>query len=277
MKDIQKVLEDEKKELENLKKRRQKAEINELVELDQAAARLEMHIRLLEDALKTQERKNQETAPKDPLLIAKLHQLEFVEAAVKDNADMNSCDKRLVAADRMQDAIDRLQALRIAAADSDLPKPEAEELTNPLQHFAAEKRARVDAAIKMLTDQENEIARIEAALKEATDAGDPEAIIAHSDSLKEARKKRIYLDPMLEAAKESDTFPDGTIGKKWDEVCRLYRDEWQLRYETTREAAKAYQKACDDLISLTKELQHLRNALQSYGQENGSKEDIINL
>lgn len=92
--------------------------------------------------------------------------------------------------------------------------------------------------------------------------------------LENARKTRQYLEPMVQVAEQSDTFPAGTISNAWKEICNLYRHEYLLRLEIINAAQDIHLRACNELIGLANNLRGLRSEIQRIGRENGSPDEI---
>lgn len=275
MEELKKTIKQKEKELEKAKVERQTAEVKEFAALDRNILMLELQIKQLKESQHIQELREKGETPTDELTQAKLHVAELVDQVCEEEKDMNGGDPRLTAAGRLIDIIDQLELLKMAGEPiKHTDFTPAADFTEPLNAYISAKREKVENAREKLAAQDREIQHIETLLADATVAGNPEEIIAYSESLENARKTRQYLEPMIQAAEQGDTFPAGTISNAWKEICSLYRHEYLLRIEIINAAQDIHLRACNELIGLANNLRGLRSEIQHIGRENGSPDEI---
>lgn len=275
MEELKKSIKQKEKELEKAKAERQAAKVEEFAVLDRNILLLKLQIKQLKESLHIQELQEKGRTPTDEFTQAKLHVTEIIDQVCNEGVDMNSNDPRIVEASRLIDIIGLLELLKMASEPLEHTdfSPSAD-FTEQLNAYVSAKKEKVANARERLTEQDREIQHIEALLADATAAGNPEEIIAYSESLENARKTRQYLEPMVQASEQSDTFPPGAISDAWKEICNLYRHEYLLRIEIINAAQNIHLRACDELIGLANNLRGLRSEIQRIGRENGSPDEI---
>ena len=275
MEELKKSIKQKEKELEKAKAKRQAAKVEEFAALDRNILMLKLQIKQLKESLHIQELREKGETPTDVLTQAKLHMAELVDQVCNEGKDMNGRDSRLTAVDRLIDIIDQLELLKIASEPMEHTDfTPAADFTEQLNACISAKREKVANARERLTEQDREIQHIETLLADATAVGNAEEIIAYSESLENARKTRQYLEPMVQVAEQSDTFPAGSISNAWKEICNLYRHEYLLRLEIINAAQDIHLRACNELIGLANNLRGLRSEIQRIGRENGSPDEI---
>jgi hypothetical protein len=275
MEELKKSIKQKEKELEKAKAERQAAKVEEFAARDRNILLLKLQIKQLKESLHIQELQEKGETPTDELTQAKLHMAELVDQVCNEGKDMNGSDPRLTAAGRLVDIINQMELLKIASEPMEhMNFTPAADFTEHLNAFITAKNEKVNSAREKIAAQDSEIQHIETLLADATAAGNPEEIIAYSDSLENARKTREYLEPMLREAEQSDTFPAGTISNAWKEICNLYRHEYLLRLEIINAAQDIHLRACNELIELANNLRGLRSDIQHIGRENGSPDEI---
>lgn len=276
MKQLQKAITQAQEKLDQTKKERQQASIEQFATLDKEILRQELLLKHLRDSQQLQELREKGQVPTDVLLQAKLHVMNLLDRASSDGIDFNGNDKRITASFRLTDMIDRLELLKMASDISASDTiPDNAEFTKQFESFILEKSEKVKYAREKLLAQDREIERIETALRDSTIAGNPEEIIEYSDSLETARKTRAYLEPMVQETEKSKTFLEGTIKNAWNEICDLYRYEWLLRIEMINTAQAIHHQTIEELTELTNRLKSIRYTIQRIGKENGSPDEIV--
>lgn len=275
MEELKKSIKQKEKELEKAKADRQSAEVNEFAALDRNILLLELQIKQLKESQHLQELREKGETPTDALTRAKLHMAELVNQVCEEGKDMNGGDPRLTVSSRLSDIIGQMELLKMAGEPAEHTDfTPAGDFTEQLNACISAKREKVENARERLTAQDREIQHIETLLADATAAGNPEEIIAYSESLENARRTRQYLEPMVQAAEQGDTFPPGTISNAWKGICSLYRHEYLLRLEIINAAQDIHLRACNELIELANNLKGLRSEIQHIGRENGSPDEI---
>jgi len=275
MEELKKSIKQKEKELEQAKAERQAAKVEEFAALDRNILLLELQIKRLKESQHIQELREKGETPTDELTQAKLHMAELVDQVCNEGKDMNGNDPRLTVTTRLIDIIGQMELLKMAGEPMEHTDfTPAADFTEPLNAYISAKREKVENARERLTAQDREIQHIETLLAGATAAGNPEEIIAYSESLENARKTRQYLEPMVQAAEQGDTFPAGTISNAWKEICCLYRHEYLLRLEIINAAQDIHLRACNELIGFANNLKGLRSEIQRIGRENGSPDEI---
>lgn len=274
MENLKKVIEQTEKQISQAKEKRQTAEVQQFAELDKDILRMELHLKHLKESEHLRELQNKRQDPMDTFTQAKLHVMKLTEQLSNEMVDMNGSDPRIMAAFRLIESIDRLELLKMANEPTDKDFQPNADFTEQFNEFITVKNEKVKSAKEKIAAQDSEIQHLETLLVDATAAGNPEEIIAYSDSLENAHRTREYLEPMVQAAEQSETFPAGTISTAWEEICSLYRPEWLLRFEIINAAMEIHHQACNELIDLTNSLKSLRYEIQRIGRENGSPDEI---
>lgn len=275
MEELQKSIKQKEKELEKKKAERQKAKVEEFAAFDRDILMLKLQIKHLEESQHIQQLREKGEILEDELTQAKLHMAELVDQVCEESEDMNDSDPRLTAAARLAGIIDQMELLKMAGEPMKYTDfTPAADFMEPLYTCVSAKREKVENARERLAAQDSEIQHIETLLEDATAAGNSEEIIAYSESLENARKTRQYLEPMVQAAEQGDTFPAGTISNAWKGICSLYRHEYLLRLEIINAAQEIHLRACNELIGLANNLRGLRSEIQRIGRENGSPDEI---
>lgn len=276
MEKLQNSITQVQKKLDQTRKERQQASIEQFASIDKEILRQELLLNRLKESQWLQELREKGQIPIDTFSQAKLYVMESLEQAMDEGQDLNGNDKRIIATFRLEDIIDKLELLKMASETPDIePIPDNEEFSKQFDSFIMAKKEKVKNAREKLLAQAREIECIEMALRDATIAGNPEEIIKHSDFLETARKTRAYLESMVQETEKSETFPEGTIRNAWNEICDIYRYEWLLRIEIINTAQEIHHQAAQELTELTNRLKSIRNAMQRIGKENGSTDEIV--
>lgn len=241
------------------------------VEIEKVVRKLKRDIKNLQDAYELSKAKIQ---PTDKLTNAKLFAFELFEKALQEGVDMSSDDGGLIAADRLNDAIEKLEMIKECSGSGALSFPNAEHFTVNLQKYIDDSADNISKVMKEIKGADAEIERIAAALEDAKAAGNAEGIMEYGDSLEDAKKKREYMQPILDNAMARETFPMGVISQEWENVANIYKHEWYVRLEIVKAAAALYHSACSELDNLSRELKAVRYNLQTIARENGSQENI---
>ncbi|MDD6070427.1 MAG: hypothetical protein PUC12_06375 [Clostridiales bacterium] len=268
---IQRVIEESMQQLRQEEEKLCNATPEEAVIIEKTIRKLNRDIKYFREAL---ELCQEQDAPKGKLASAKLLAFELVEKALQDNVDMNSADSRLVTADRLGEALEKLELLHECEELKSMEFPTMDQFTDGLNKYIQETAENVSTVMEQIKEADSEIERIAVALEDAKAAGDIEQITEYGDSLEDAKKKRDYMQPILDNAMNRETFPIGTISQEWRNIADIYKYEWYVRLEIVKAAASLYHSACKELDYLTKELKAVRYNLQSIARENGSREDI---
>lgn len=274
MENLKKVIEQTERQLSQAKEKRQTADVEQFAELDKEILRMELHLKRLKESEHLQELREKGQTPTDTFTQAKLHVIELVDQLSDEMVDMNGSDPRLISSFRLVELIDQLELLKMASQPTDAKFQPNADFTGQFNAFITAKNEKVKSAREKIAAQDMEIQHIETLLADATAAGNPEEILAYSDSLENARRTREYLEPMLQEAEQSETFPAGTISTAWKEICNLYRHEYLLRIEIINAAQNIHLRACNELIGLANNLRGLRSEIQHIGKENGSPDEI---
>lgn len=275
MEELKKSIKQKEKEMEKKKAERQAAKVEEFAALDRDILMLELQIKQLEESQHIQELREKGETPMDELTRARLHMAELIDQLCEEGRDMNGSDPRLTASARLLDVIGQMELLKMAGEPMEHTDfTPAADFMEPLNVYISAKREKVENAKEKLAAQDSEIQHIETLLADATAAGNPEEIIAYSELLENTRKTKQYLEPMVQAAEQGDTFPAGTISNVWKEICSLYRHEYLLRLEIINAAQDIHLRACNELIELANNLRGLRSEIQRIGRENGSPDEI---
>lgn len=274
MENLKKVIEQTEKQISQAKEKRQTAEVQQFAELDKDILRMELHLKHLKESEHLRELQNKRQNPTDTFTQAKLHVMKLTEQLSNEMVDMNGSDPRIMAAFRLIESIDRLELLKMANEPTDKDFQPNADFTEQFNDFITAKNEKVKSAREKIAAQDREIQHLETLLADATAAGNPEEIITYSDSLENARRTKEYLEPMVQVAEQSETFPAGTISTAWKGICSLYRPEWLLRFEIINAAMEIHRQACDELIEFTNNLYFLRSEIQRIGRENGSMDEI---
>lgn len=274
MENLKKVIEQTEEQISQAERKRQTAEVEQFAELDREILRMKLHLKRLKESEHFQEFQKKGQAPTDTFTQAKLHNMEIMDQLSNELVDMNGSDPRLIAAFRLTEVIDRLELLKMANEPTNMEFSPNADFTEQFNAFITAKNEKVKSAREKVAIQDSEIQHLETLLTDATAAGNPEEIIAYSDSLENARRTREYLEHMVQAAEQSETFPAGTISTAWKEICSLYRPEWLLRLEIINAALEIHRQACEELTEFANNLYSLRSEIQRIGRENGSPDEI---
>lgn len=269
---LQTAIEATKAKLHNAEGERAGAMPEELIMIDKKIRGLQIELKYLTESVALLEK---EEKPTDELALAKLLVLDLCEQAQNDNVDMNGNDKRLIASDRLTESIEKLELLQDMIKGHTLAFPEMEQFTKDLNCYIEAGTEAVGKATTTIREADEEIEKLTAALEVAKAEGAAEKIIELSELLEDAKKKRQYLEPILDNALHVEVFPVGTISQAWQEVAEIYKYEWRNRLEIVRAAAVLFHNACNELDILTRELKAVRYTLQCIGRENGSHDEII--
>lgn len=220
MENIQKAIEQVKKELEQAEQKRREPGNNDAARIDRDIVCLNLRLQRLEDAAGTREGTEppadvpaygKHFMPEEYLAIAKYHESEMIGRVMSDRGNADS-SMSVSAAARLADMIDRTELLRMAS-----------ESLQGIPALPGDKE--IADLVNALTDQNGVI-------------------------------------------------PPGELEKAWSGICDLYRDEWRLRLKFIDAARLLAHAACDDLISMTRQLKAVRGDMQRIGRENGSQDEI---
>lgn len=220
MENIQKAIEQVKKELEQAEQKRREPGNNDAARMDRDIVCLNLRLQRLEDAAGTREGTEppadvpaygKHFMPEEYLAIAKYHESEMIGRVMSDRGNADS-SMSVSAAARLADMIDRTELLRMAS-----------ESLQGIPALPGDKE--IADLVNALTDQNGVI-------------------------------------------------PPGELEKAWSGICDLYRDEWRLRLKFIDAARLLAHAACDDLISMTRQLKAVRGDMQRIGRENGSQDEI---
>ena len=204
MENIQKAIEQVKKELEQAEQKRREPGNNDAARMDRDIVCLNLRLQRLEDAAGTREGTE---PPADVPAYGKHFMPEEYLAIANADSSMS-----VSAAARLADMIDRTELLRMAS-----------ESLQGIPALPGDKE--IADLVNALTDQNGVI-------------------------------------------------PPGELEKAWSGICDLYRDEWRLRLKFIDAARLLAHAACDDLISMTRQLKAVRGDMQRIGRENGSQDEI---
>ena len=220
MENIQKAIEQVKKELEQAEQKRREPGNNDAARMDRDIVCLNLRLQRLEDAAGTREGTEppadvpaygKHFMPEEYLAIAKYHESEMIGLVMSAGGNADS-SMSVSAAARLADMIDRTELLRMAS-----------ESLQGIPALPGDKE--IADLVNALTDQNGVI-------------------------------------------------PPGELEKAWSGICDLYRDEWRLRLKFIDAARLLAHAACDDLISMTRQLKAVRGDMQRIGRENGSQDEI---
>lgn len=220
MENIQKAIEQVKKELEQAEQKRREPGNNDTARIARDIVCLNLRLQRLEDAAGEQEGTEppadvpaygKHFMPEEYFAIAKYHESEMIGRVMGDGGNADS-SMNVSAAARLADMIDRMELLRMAS-----------ESTQGIPALPGEKE--IADLVSALTDQNGVI-------------------------------------------------PPGELEKAWSGICDLYRDEWRLRLKFIDEARLLAHAACDELITMTRQLKAVRGEMQRIGRENGSPDEI---
>ena len=220
MENIQKAIEQVKKELEQAEQKRREPGNNDAARIDRDIVCLNLRLQRLEDAAGTREGTEppadvpaygKHFMPEEYLAIAKYHESEMIGRVMSAGGNADS-SMSVSAAARLADMIDRTELLRMAS-----------ESLQGIPALPGDKE--IADLVNALTDQNGVI-------------------------------------------------PPGELEKAWSGICDLYRDEWRLRLKFIDAARLLAHAACDDLISMTRQLKAVRGDMQRIGRENGSQDEI---
>jgi hypothetical protein len=261
-----------KKEIVSIERKKAIVEPEELPALDKSIRRLKRHLQLAETCIEPEESKMLDEISESKIFLNKL----YADIA-KQEVDFNDTSNYLlISARRLEDSIERLALLAdLSDGEEALPFPNWNEFMKPLYAHVAAKKRRKDHVVERIHETEQEIKKIEYNLQEAKKRNDIEKIVMYSDQLEDAKNKRRYVLPLIEEVENSKTFPDGEIAKTWKAVCDIYGREWRNRLEAVRRAAQLYHKGIQELKELDNELRMVRANIQSLGKQEGSEEQII--
>lgn len=235
MENIQKAIEQVKKELEQAEQKRRESGNNDAARIDRDIVCANLRIGRYTQRLKNptepqaevQERadcpvyecawmSDKEKAlhpmPENYLSIAKYHETEMIDQVMSDGGNTDS-SMSVSAAARLADMIDRTELLRMAS-----------ESTQGIPALPGEKE--IADLVSALTDQNGVI-------------------------------------------------PPGELERAWSGICDLYRDEWRLRLKFIDVARLLAHAACDDLIAMTRQMKAMRGEVQRIGKEKGSPDEIV--
>jgi hypothetical protein len=274
-KTMQQYIEMLRNEILSAEQKRSTIEPEKLAEMDKYIRKLKRHIQIVEESFEPQDVEKKEAS--DDITEAKLCLSEIYNAALADGVDFNDTSNyMLISGRRLEDSIERLDVLGDLLDDERILQfPDWDEYMQPLYKCVDEKQKEKDKIVARVLQTEKEIETLESQLQEVKQSKDIEAIVLFSDQLEEAKSKRKYMLPLIEEVENSDTFPDGEIAKAWEKVWSIYGHEWRNRLETIRRAAQLYHKSIQELKELDDQLRMIRLNIQSFGKNNGSKEEII--
>lgn len=189
------------------------------------------------------------------------------KAAGEDPAAMVMLNKR---EKEIRAVLEALQRTRQAVTYVPPAPTSIQQIVSRLDKYILEKKKKVQHVQDSITENARQIKQNSWKLQKATAEGDVEAVVTLSRELEQAKERENYLQQMLKNTEALPTFPDGVIGREWEEVCESKRSDWVLLLHRIIMLADEYRAATDELLEMNTNLLRARDEMKRIANEYGA-------